>query len=256
MSSSPLWLRALPGFPSIKPGDDLATLIANKLIETEMALQADDVLVVASKIVSKAENRYIDLRQIVPSDHAIKLADETRKDPRLVELILKESVEVSRTAPNVLIVRHRLGFTSANAGIDQSNTGDTGSNIALLLPENPDQSAARLATAIAECLGIRPAIVISDTHGRPFRLGNLNVAIGINGLPPLYDQRGQTDCYGRLLKATVTAFADQVAAAAGLVMGEGAEGQPVILVRGLKWEREQEGLAKDINRPPEQDLYR
>lgn len=254
MPATQLWLWALPGIPRIKPGDDLASIILRALGDT--SLQAHDVLVIASKIVSKAENRFVDLRLIEPSGHALDLASKTGKDPRLVELILRESVEVSRIAPNVLIVRHRLGFTSANAGIDQSNTGDTGTDVALLLPTDPDKSAAQIATSIEQHLGVRPAVVISDTHGRPFRLGNSNVAIGIDGLPPLYDQRGGTDHFGRRLRATVTAFADQVAAAAGLVMGEAAEGQPVILVRGLEWDREKAGLAIEINRPPEMDLYR
>ncbi len=256
MPTSEMWLRALPGLPAIRPGDDLPAMIIAALQTAELTLQPGDVLVVSSKIVSKCENRYVDLRDVLPSDRARRLAEKTLKDPRLVELVLRESVEVSRTTPHVLIVRHRLGFTSANAGIDQSNTGYANSNMVLLLPEDPDASAARLADEIEDRLGIRPAVVISDTHGRPFRLGNLNVAIGISGLPPVVDQRGQPDLFGRTLQATVTAVADQVAAAAGLVSGEADEGQPVILMRGLAWPEGQTGTAREIVRPPEQDLYR
>lgn len=255
MPITELILRALPGIPAIQPGDDLPDMILAALARTGLSLQAGDVLVITSKIVSKSENRFVDLRTVTPSIEAKQLAEKTFKDPRIVELILGESLVVSRTAPNVLIVKHRLGFTSANAGIDQSNTGFTDGNMVLLLPEDPDASAERLALAFEQKSGVRPAVVISDTHGRPFRMGNVNVAIGLYGLPPVIDQRGQMDLFGRTLQATVTAFADQLASAAGLVTGEANEGQPVILVRGLEWPEEQIGQAKDLIRPPEQDLY-
>lgn len=256
MPTTSLLVQALPAIPSVQPGDDLATLIVEALARLDLTLQPNDVLVVSSKIVSKAENRFVDLREITPSPRAEELAAVTHKDPRFVEVVLRESLEVSRAAPHVLIVRHCLGFTSANAGIDQSNTGYTDNHIALLLPQDPDTSADQLANELAIRTGVRPAVVISDTHGRPFRLGNLNVAIGISGLAPLFDQRGETDLYGRTLQATITAFADQVTAAAGLVSGESNEGQPVILLRGLVWPHHQNGPARLLNRPPEQDLYR
>lgn len=257
MSISELMLRALPDIPPIRPGDNLSTIILDSLKRADLSLQQGDTLVVSSKIVSKSENRYADLRQVNPSVEALQLAEQSQKDPRIVELVLRESVDVSRVVPNVLIVRHRLGFTSANAGIDQSNTGDFNGNIVLLLPEDPDRSAECIALELEQQMGIRPSVVISDTHGRPFRLGNINVAIGISDLPPLLDQRGEVDFFGRTLQATVTAFADQVAAAAGLVSGEADEGQPVILVRGLSWPPEAKiGSAKDIIRSVEQDLYR
>jgi coenzyme F420-0:L-glutamate ligase/coenzyme F420-1:gamma-L-glutamate ligase len=227
------------------------------LDETGLHLLPGDVLVISSKIISKAENRFVHLADIKPSDKAYKLAQTTRKDPRVVELVLRESVEISRVAPHVLIVRHRLGFTSANAGIDQSNVGSPDRETVLLLPEDPDHSADSIGKQLENLSGTRPAIVISDTHGRPFRLGNLNVAIGISGLPHLIDQRGQVDLFGRKLQATITALADQIASAAGLVSGEADEGQPVILMRGLVWDTTTPyGTAKDIIRPIDQDLYR
>ncbi|MCI0711859.1 MAG: coenzyme F420-0:L-glutamate ligase [Chloroflexi bacterium] len=255
MPADHLELFALPGLPSIQPGDDLVTHILEGIQRAHLTLHEGDILVISSKIVSKAENRYVDLRTITPTAEAIQLSETTRKDPRLVEVVLRESVRVSRAAPNVLIVKHRLGFTSANAGIDQSNTGRESGEIVLLLPENPDQSAARLADEIERRTGIRPPTIISDTHGRPFRIGNLNVAIGASGLPVLYDQRGEMDLYGRELQATITAIADEIAAAAGLVTGQADEGQPVVLMRGLMLPDEPPGQAADIIRPPEQDLY-
>lgn len=257
MPTTEILIRALPNIPYIQPNDNLTEIICQALAEAELTLQAQDVLVISSKIISKAEGRFVDLRTITPRPEAIEIGQKTLKDPRFVEMVLRESVEISRIAPYVLVVRHRLGFTSANAGIDQSNTGSLDHDLVLLLPENPDESAKRLAESLGERLGITPAIVISDTHGRPFRLGNLNVAIGLYGLPALYDQRGQTDLFGRELKATITAFADQVAAAAGLVSGEADEGQPIMVVRGLQWPTDVNyGNAQTINRPPEFDLYR
>lgn len=255
MPADHLELFALPGLPSIQPGDDLVTYILEGIQRAHLTLREGDILIISSKIVSKAENRYVDLRTIDPSPEAVELGETTRKDPRLVEVVLRESVRISRAAPYVLIVKHRLGFTSANAGIDQSNTGRESGEVVLLLPEDPDQSAARLAGELERRTGIRPPTIISDTHGRPFRIGNLNVAIGASGLPVLYDQRGEMDLYGRELQATITAIADEIAAAAGLVTGQADEGQPVVLMRGLMLPDEPPGQAVDIIRPPEQDLY-
>ncbi|MBI5929705.1 MAG: coenzyme F420-0:L-glutamate ligase [Chloroflexi bacterium] len=257
MPTTELNLVALPNIPVIQPGDDLPVIILAALERANLKLTAGDVLIVSSKIVSKSQNRFVDLREITPSAEALSLGEKTLKDPRMVEVALRESVGVSRAAPNVLIVRHRLGFTSANAGIDQSNTGSLGHDLILLLPENPDESAEQLARSLEQKTGVCPGVVISDTHGRPFRMGNVNVAIGVSGIPSLLDQRGYHDLFGRELKATVTAFADQLAAAAGLLTGEADEGQPVILARGLKWPTDAaSGRASDMNRPQEQDLYR
>ncbi|MBN1286238.1 MAG: coenzyme F420-0:L-glutamate ligase [Anaerolineae bacterium] len=254
MNAPELTLTGVPGVPIVQPGDDLARLVAQSLREAGLILQPGDALVVTSKIVSKAEGRLLDLRTVTPSARAEEVAAQVNKDPRIVEVILRESVEISRMAPNVLIVTHRLGFTSANAGVDQSNVG-LGPDWALLLPEDPDRSAQALRARIAELTGVAPGVVITDTHGRPFRMGNINVAIGVAGLPALWDQRGNPDLFGRILRATITAPADEIAAAAGLITGQANESIPVVLVRGLALP-ELEGRAADLNRPKSTDLYR
>lgn len=250
----PVEIRALGGIPLVREGDDLAALILSALAASEMTLRDDDVLVVSSKIVSKSEGRRVALASVTPGDEALRLAEEVRKDPRVVELILRESVMVSRKAPFVLVTQHRLGFVSANAGIDQSNI-ESSDEYVLLLPLDPDASAAALRDQIAQATGHRVAVVISDTHGRPFRLGNIGVAIGVSGLAALVDHRGEQDLFGRELKATVQGYGDLIASAAHLVCGEGAEGLPVVLVRGLLLP-DGDGRATDLNRPPEMDLYR
>jgi coenzyme F420-0:L-glutamate ligase / coenzyme F420-1:gamma-L-glutamate ligase len=234
-------------------GDDLARIIAEGVARAGITLADDDLLVVTSKIVSKAEGRRVSLADVQPSDEALRLAGITGKDARMVELVLGESTEVSRAAPNVLVVRHRLGFVSANAGIDQSNVaGDD--ETALLLPLDPDASAARIRDGLYALTGAQVGVVLSDSHGRPFRMGNVGVAIGVAGIPALRDLRGSADLFGRTLKITIQGYADMIASAAGLVSGEGAEGLPVIHIRGLNVRGD--GKASDLNRPAEQDLYR
>jgi coenzyme F420-0:L-glutamate ligase/coenzyme F420-1:gamma-L-glutamate ligase len=247
-------MQALPGIPMVKPGDDLAKLIIASLQRAELTLSDGDVLVVSSKIVSKAENRFVDLQMVTPSPQALELSQVTHKDPRLVELVLQNSQHISRTAPQVLIVRHRLNFTSANAGIDASNVGANMSEMVLLLPENPDRSARQLCETLAAYYGVCVGVIISDTHGRPFRFGNINVAIGVANIPALIDQRGDHDLFGRELVATFTPLADELAAAAGLLTGQADEGQPVVLIRGVAWEVSPQ-TAQHLIRPPEQDLY-
>jgi len=252
MSLPNLTLTALPGLPMVQVGDDLPALIAASASAAGITFTPRDVLVVTSKIVSKAEDRWVALVDIMPSDEAWRLAKITGKDPQLVELVLRECTAVSRAAPGVLVVRHRLGFISANAGIDQSNVegGDAG---ALLLPRDPDASARRLRDGMKARTGVDIGIVISDSHGRPFRMGNVGVAIGVAGLPALRDLRGNPDLFGRTLKITLQGYADMIASAAALVSGEGAEGLPVVLVRGLT--ATGDGSAADLNRPFDQDLY-
>lgn len=245
---------ALEGMPLISSGDDLVAIILKGLDDAKIVLQSHDVLVVTSKIVSKSEGRRFDLTRIEPTEQAITLADETRKDPRIVELVLQESDAVSRRAPGVLVTQHRLGFVSANAGIDQSNVGE-GDDFVLLLPLDPDASAQKIREGILQQTGIDVGIVISDSHGRPFRMGNIGVAIGVAGMPALVDLRGQQDLFGRELRHSTQAYADLVSSAAHLVCGEGDEGRPVVLVRGLIYSAD-DGKASDLNRPPEQDLYR
>jgi coenzyme F420-0:L-glutamate ligase/coenzyme F420-1:gamma-L-glutamate ligase len=247
-------IYALPGIPLIQAGDNLAQIILDSLMRAGLSLQPGDALVVTSKIVSKAEGRFIDLNTVTPSDEALQRAARTRKDPRVVELVLRESLKVSREAPGVLVTQHRLGFVSANAGIDQSNV-DGSEDHALLLPVDPDASAQRLRERLHQMTGVEVAIVISDSHGRPFRMGNVGVAIGVAGMPAVLDLRGKPDLFGRELKISIQGYADLVASAAHLLSGEANEGRPVMLVRGLEFPP-LEGHAADLNRLPEQDLYR
>jgi coenzyme F420-0:L-glutamate ligase / coenzyme F420-1:gamma-L-glutamate ligase len=247
---------ALTGLPLIKAGDDLVELIASSLKRNGVEPRARDVLVVAQKIVSKAEGRMVDLATIKPSAPAIALAADVDKDPRLVETILSESVRVVRARRNVLIVEHRLGFIMANAGVDQSNVGPgDGASRALLLPENPDLSAQLLRRGLAAATGIDLAVVINDSFGRAWRQGTAGVAIGVAGLPGLIDLRGRPDLFGRTLEASIIGFADEVAAAASLVMGQADEASPVVLIRGLRWSAP-ESTAASIIRSPNEDLFR
>jgi coenzyme F420-0:L-glutamate ligase / coenzyme F420-1:gamma-L-glutamate ligase len=249
---------ALPGIPIVQPGDDLAALIAAALVRAELALQAGDVLVVASKLVSRAEGRFVDLSTVEPSAKARELADVVGKDPRQIELVLRESAAVSRATRHVLIVRHRLGFVVANAGIDLSNAVPAGlpresGPWAILLPSDPDAAAARLRDALAPALSV--GVVISDSFGRPFRLGTVGAAIGVAGVPALWDQRGHTDLFGRPLENTITALADQLAATADLVAGQAAEGRGAVLIRGLQLPASTGDGAGALLRAAGEDLY-
>lgn len=251
-----LTLTALPGLPIVRAGDDLVRLILCGLTAAELRLEDSDVIVVTSKLVSRAEGRFADLRALEPSPRALEIAAEVRKDPRLVELILRESEAVSRTAPEVLVVRHRLGIILANAGIDRSNLAAPPEleEPVLLLPVAPDESAERIRRGLAEATGAAIGVVITDSIGRPFRLGTVGVAIGIAGMPALWDQRGGRDLFGRTLEMTITALGDQVAAAADLVAGQAGEGRPVVHLRGLSFPPA-DGRARDLVRPRGQDLY-
>jgi coenzyme F420-0:L-glutamate ligase/coenzyme F420-1:gamma-L-glutamate ligase len=249
-------LLAVPGLPVIKPGDDLANLIAEGLTRADMQPRANDVLAVAQKIVSKAEGRSVELATVKPSARAVALAEEVKKDPRLVELILSESVRIVRSRPNVLIVEHRLGFVMANAGVDQSNVGPTdGIERALLLPIDPDGSAEILRAQLSNRFGVPLAVIVNDSFGRAWRRGTAGVAIGAAGLPALLDLRGNPDLFGRTLQVSITGFADEIAAAASLVMGQGDEAQPVVLVRGLSW-KAPANPAAELVRPAAEDLFR
>jgi coenzyme F420-0:L-glutamate ligase/coenzyme F420-1:gamma-L-glutamate ligase len=249
-------ILALPGLPMVKAGDDLAALIDAGLERAGIRLRAGDVIAVAQKIVSKAEGRTVELASVTPSARAQSLAQEVQKDPRLVELILSESVRVVRSRPNVLIVEHRLGFVMANAGIDQSNVApQDGVERALLLPRDPDGSAEALRARLSARHGLPLGAIIIDSFGRPWRRGTVGVAIGAAGLPALLDLRGNPDLFGRVLQVTITGFADEIAAAASLVMGQGDEAQPVVVVRGLSWSAAASPAA-ELVRPPAEDLFR
>jgi coenzyme F420-0:L-glutamate ligase/coenzyme F420-1:gamma-L-glutamate ligase len=212
------------------------------------------VLVVTSKIVSKSEGRLFDLREVTPGEEACRVAQETNKDPRIVELVLRESRTISRRAPGVLVTHHRLGFVSANAGVDQSNVNGS-DDMVLLLPLDPDGSAEAIRARLRGLSGAEVGVVISDSHGRPFRMGNIGVAIGAAGIPALLDLRGQPDLFGRELKISMQGYGDLIASAAHLLSGEGDEGRPIMHFRGLQFPLI-EGRASDLNRSPEQDLYR
>lgn len=253
----PISLLPVATMPGIAPGDDLAGLILAALDRENLALADGDILVVAQKIVSKAENRLRRLADVHPTDRASEVAAATSKDPRLVELILQESSDIVRHAHNLLIVRHRLGHVMANAGIDRSNVeaGPEGDEVVLLLPEDPDRSARQLRDSLSEATGRRIGVIVSDSFGRPWRMGTVGVAIGVAGPASLVDRRGDPDLYGRSLEVTEVAQADAIAAAAVLVMGEGDEGRPVVVVRGLEWRDSDQG-AGAVLRSPDKDLFR
>ncbi len=250
-----LALHVLPGIPLIAQGDDLAALLAAALERLALPLADGDVLVLAQKIVSKAEGRLVRLTDVTPSARAIELGAETDKDPRLVQLILDESTEVLRKRSGMLLVRHRLGNVGAHAGIDQSNVDHTDGEAALLLPIDPDDSARRLHEALLERTGRRLAVIIADSMNRPWRLGTIGGAIGCHGLVVLDDLRGSGDLYGRELKVTVINRADALATAATLLMGESVERTPAVLIQGLPWQPSAQ-TARDIIRPLAEDMFR
>ena len=245
---------ALDGIGEIEPGADLAGVLAAATRAAGIVPDAADVVVVTQKIVSKAEGRFVDLASVMPGPRALQLAEITRKDARLVELVLAESVAVVRAAPNVLITRHRSGLVMANAGIDRSNLGPGRDDAVLLLPLDADASAARIRGALAALWPQVPGVLISDSFGRPWRYGVVNVAIGASGLPALIDRRGELDREGRRLEVTQVALADMIASAAGLATGEGAESIPAVIVRGVLATQAPEAPATALVRPLAEDL--
>jgi coenzyme F420-0:L-glutamate ligase / coenzyme F420-1:gamma-L-glutamate ligase len=246
----------LHGVPMVQPGDNLHALTVSALVDADIGLEAGDVLVVAQKIVSKAEGRQVDVATVKPSAEAERLAKETNKDPRFVELVLAESKRIVRHRENLIIAEHRLGFVMANAGIDHSNVapGD-GRELVLLLPVDPDASAQALREELVESYHAPIGVIISDSFGRPWRKGTVGIALGSAGLPAVIDWRGHPDLFGRALEVTETGFADEIAAAASLVMGQANEAVPIALVRGLHWTAPEANVAALV-RPPEHDLFR
>ncbi|MEQ1940856.1 coenzyme F420-0:L-glutamate ligase [Mesorhizobium sp. VNQ89] len=251
-------LLVIPGIGEIEAGDDLAALIADTAEAAGMEIAPDDIVVVAQKIVSKAEGRLVPLADFVPSEQAERLAEEIGKDVRKVEAILSESTGVIRARrqppDGLLITRHRHGWICANAGIDESNLGAGREGMLLLLPDDPDASARKIREGLETRYGGPIGVVVSDTFGRPWRNGLVNVAIGVAGVPVLVDWTTRTDAYGRGLKATLPAFADEVAAAAGLLMAKDA-GLPVVVLRGLDWKDDEAASARHVLRPVEQELF-
>jgi coenzyme F420-0:L-glutamate ligase/coenzyme F420-1:gamma-L-glutamate ligase len=245
----------LTGIPLIQPGNDLPRILGDAVERLDSRLQAGDVFVIAQKIVSKAEGRYVDLDRITPSSYAVELAQQCEKDPRLIEVILSESTEVVRVRPGLIITRHRLGFVSANAGVDRSNVAPDGIERVLLLPIAPDRSAAHIRSALSERFGADVGVIIADSHGRPHRMGTVGVAIGLSGLPGVEDWRGRKDLFGYTLQHTEVGLADQIAAAGTLLLGQAAESIPAVIVRGATFEA-RDGSTAEINRPAEMDLFR
>jgi len=252
---SRLELLAPAGIPAVKPGDDLGAIIATALDAEGLRLQSGDVRVVAQKIVSKAEGRLVDLASVTPSARANEVAQETGKDARIVEIILSESVRVVRTRRDLVIVEHRLGLVMANAGVDQSNVTQDGTEQALLLPRDPDASARALRDALSRRYAGKLAVIINDSVGRAWRRGTVGIAIGAAGLPSLADLRGMPDMFGRPLRTSIVGLADEIAAAASLLMGQADEARPVVIVRGLDVSGEDLPAAALV-RPQEEDLFR
>jgi coenzyme F420-0:L-glutamate ligase/coenzyme F420-1:gamma-L-glutamate ligase len=246
-------LTPVMGIPLIQPSDDLPRILANAL--DSYAPGEGDVLVLAQKIVSKAEGRLVDLAGVTPSPRALDLAAITQKDPRLIEVILWDSTHVVRARPGLIIVEHKLGWICANAGIDRSNVAPEGQDIVLRLPADPDGAARHLRESLRKQLGIDLSVIIADSHGRPHRMGTIGVAIGVSGLPGLEDWRGRKDLFGYTLQHTEVALADQIASAATLLLGQAAEAVPAVLVRGVSFER-REGTARELVRSKEMDLFR
>ncbi len=252
-----LTLTAVPDFPEVVPGDDLAALLIDALERSGLRPAPGDILAIAQKVVSKAENRFARLDFVVPGEQARAVAVKTEKDPRLVELILRESQEISRMRPGVLIVRHRLGFVCANAGIDRSNVPQPSpeAETVLLLPADPDRSARQIRARLEAHFGAAVGVVITDSHGRPHRMGTEGVAIGVAGFAPLWDRRGEADREGYRLQHTEVGVAVEIAAAAGLLMGQAGEGTPIVLLRGLALPAADRPI-QDLIRPEALDLYR
>jgi coenzyme F420-0:L-glutamate ligase/coenzyme F420-1:gamma-L-glutamate ligase len=251
----PLTVSPLIGLPLIKRGDNLPELIWRSLNHNQLKLRDGDILVLAQKIVSKAEGRVVDLKTIKPSQSAQEWAQKTEKDPRLIELILQESKEVLRYRPGTIIVEHKLGFVCANAGIDRSNVSGGKSEQVLLLPENPDRSAAKIRSDLETFSDTKLGVVIIDSHGRAWRKGTVGIAIGFSGLPGVVDLRGDQDLFGYKLQVSEVAAVDEVAAAASLVMGQADEGTPAVHVRGFPYLM-REGSFSELPREKESDLFR
>ena len=251
-----LCISPLLGIPMINPGDNICQIVSQALDRCQIHLENKDILVITQKIVSKAENRYISLKTVTPSSRALQIAQETEKDPRIIEVILSESTEVVRKKKGVLVTAHLSGPVMANAGVDQSNLPhDEQEDLVLLLPKSADKSASLIKEMLDAQFGVSIGVVINDSFGRPFRNGVTSVALGAAGLPSLRNLVGQPDLFGRKMQVTESAFADQIATAATLVMGESDEGIPAVHIRGLCW-NEPDRPASDLVRPAKEDMFR
>lgn len=254
-ASRRLELIAIPGLPEFEPGDDFSAVVLTALRNAAIALHAKDVIVIAQKVVSKCEGAYVFLDEVTPGPRALELAAATGKDPRLVEAILSETSEVLRAREGVIVVANRAGHVMANAGVDASNIPPTGPQRVLKLPADADLSARHIRAALEAATGLRLSVVINDSWGRAWRNGTVGHAVGVSGIPALWDRRGEQDMYGRELRVTQIGYADEIAAAASLVMGAAGERQPVVIVRGLE-QPCGDGSACDLIRDKSRDLFR
>ena len=250
----PVEVIAVENLPLITEGDDLAELICNAAEKQNTPIQEKDVIVITHVAVSKAEGNVVNLDEIVPSERAKEVARETDKDPALVEAILRETKEIVRMRRNSLITETKNGIVCANAGVDRSNV--EGKRNIVLLPEDPNASAQKIRQKIRELTGCDVAVIVSDTHGRPFRMGEINVAIGVAGIKPIRDRRGEKDLFGYVLRIKQTAIADELTSAAELVMGQADEGIPAAIIRGYKYQVVENTSATELTRPKEKDLFR
>ena len=250
-------LQLIPLFdiPLVQPGDDLAELILEATQKIGIILAETDIVVITQKIVSKAENCFVKLEDVTPSERALELAEITNKPAELVEVILWDTAEVIRATPGVLIVEHTLGFISANAGLDHSNASPE-PGMYLRLPPNPDASARAIRQRLKELIQVNPPVLIIDSYNRPWRLGTTEMVIGLSGIAPVEDLRGTPDLFGEPLKSSDVGFTDLIAAATSLLMGQAAEGCPVVIMRGLSFTFDEDAVAADVLRPKEMDLFR
>lgn len=253
--TSRLQLIPLPDIPLIQPGDDLTGLIVESSQKAGVVLSDLDIVVIAQKIVSKAEGRFVRLAEVTPSARALELAELTGKSAEQVEVILWDTAEIIRTQKDLLIVEHKLGFISANAGVDHSNVSSE-PDVLLRLPADPDASARAIRSRLVDLAGVSPPVLIIDSHGRAWRFGTVGVTIGLSGLAPVQDLRGVPDLFGEPLRYTDVGFTDQIAAAASLLMGQAAEGCPVVIVRGLPFTLDEQARAAGVLRPKKLDVFR
>ena len=245
---------AIENLPMIKKGDDIVILIVDAAEKQNSPIKEKDIIVITHKIISKSEGNVVSLDDVSPSAQAKEIAKKTGKEPAMVELVLRETKEIVRVGPNSIITETNNGIVCANAGLDKSNI--EGERNVALLPRNPDASAQKIKQEIKELTGFDVAVVISDTHGRPLRMGEINVAIGVAGIKPTKDRRGEKDLFGYVLKVKQTAIADELASAAELVIGQANEGVPVAIIRGYAYKPAENVSAKELMRPKEADLFR
>lgn len=250
----PITVIAVEGLPFIKPGDNMGELIVNAAKKQQTPIQTKDVIVVTHVVVSKSEGNIINLDDVTPSERAKEIAQQTNKEPALVEVILRESSDIVKIGPNSIITETKSGSVSANAGVDRSNV--SGDRNVVPLPKNPNASAQNIRQEIKRLTGADVAVIVSDTHGRPFRMGEINIAVGVAGLKPIRDRRGEKDLFGYVLRIKQTAIADELASAAELVIGQADEGIPVAIIRGYNYQPNDNNPPTELIRPKEKDLFR